>query len=173
MIPTEHANCTRGLMLFAILRHLGRGAVHPVPGGWYHNVQLSWWQKLFSRKPDYGGAPRLHRQKTYSAESGYVYQYGLTSFRQHRRSGDEVYEYSFIVSSGRVPDAPISVILRRSVLRQWEAQRGRDLTASERYAIAKITLKRHLDTTEKPGDVQTNVSPDLEEVDSISDFLEL
>jgi hypothetical protein len=158
--------------LSAILRQPG-AARYGEHGGCYHVLQLSWWQKLFRRTPDYGGAPRLQRQKTYSAESGYVYQYSLSSFRQHRRSGEKGYEYCFSVSGGRAAESQISVILRNGVLQQWEAQHVRELTASERYALAKIALKRHLDGSETPADVQTNVSPDLAEVDSISTFLGL
>jgi hypothetical protein len=133
---------------------------------------FSWWRKLFPVKAEFSGAPRFGRLKTYSADSGYVFQYSLSSFRRHR-GGDQVYEYVFLVSAGRGPAQPLSVLLGTSVLRQWQTQLGRELTASERFAIAKIALKRHLDESEAPNSVGPSVSPGLTEVGEISSFLGL
>ena len=133
---------------------------------------ISWWRNLFPRKAEFSGTPRFGRQKTYSAESGYVYQYSLTSFRQHRGS-QPVYEYVFLVSAGRPPAASLSILLKDSVLRQYQTQLGRELSASERFAIAKIGLKRHLDQSETPSSVARSVSPDVAEVGAISSFLGL
>jgi hypothetical protein len=132
---------------------------------------LELWRRLFPRKSDLGGAPRLGRQKTYSAESGYVYQYVLSSFKQHRRGGEQVHDYTFGVTGGREPAALVSVLLRASILQQWVARHGRELTASERYAIAKITLKRQLDASETPKSVPAAIAPDVSDIDSISSFL--
>ena len=132
---------------------------------------LDWWRRLFPRKTVLGGALRTGRQKTYSAESGYVYQYLLSSFRQHRRGGEAVHEYTFEVSGGRWPAALVSIVLRASVLRQWETRHGRELTASERYAIATITLKRQLDASETPKSVPSVVAPDVAGIEAVSSLL--
>jgi hypothetical protein len=132
---------------------------------------LNLWSRLFPRKPELGGAPRVGRQKTYSAESGYVYQYVLSTFRQHRRRGEQVHDYTFEVTTGHEAPARVSVILRSSVLEEWVNQHGRELTASERYAIAKISLKRQLDDSETPESVPADVEPRVADVDSIASFL--
>ena len=133
---------------------------------------LSWWRKLFPVKTEFSGSPRFGRQKTYSADSGYVYQYSLSSFRHHRGK-EPVYEYAFLVDAGRGPALPLSILLKASVLQQWQTELGRELSASERFAIAKIALKRHLDQVETPGSAAGSVSPDLGEVGAISLFLGL
>jgi hypothetical protein len=133
---------------------------------------LDWWYRLFPQKPAAGTAPGTGRQKTYSAESGYVYQYVLSSFRQHRRRGEEVYEYLFAVSGGRAALVNLSVSLHSSVLERWAAQH-RELSASERYGIAKISLKRQLDASESPASLPLSISPQLNEIDDIAAFLGL
>jgi hypothetical protein len=134
---------------------------------------LEWWRRLFPRQPEPGGALRTGRQKTYSADSGYVYQYVLLSFRQHRRGGEELHEYTFEVSGGPGRKSNIAVILRSSVLHTWIRDHDREFSASERYGIAKITLKRELDSAENPASLPASVSPDVGQVDDICRFLGL
>jgi hypothetical protein len=134
---------------------------------------LEWWRRLFARRTISGGAPRTGRQKTYSAESGYVYQYVLSSFKQHRRGGEDLHEYTFEVSAGRGRSSSLTVVLRSSVLREWIRRHDREFSASERYGIAKITLKRQLDAGENPSALPTSIAPDIDEVADISSFLGL
>jgi hypothetical protein len=101
-----------------------------------------------------------------------VYQYELSSFRQNR-GRDGTYEYVFLVNGGRGRLQPVSILLKTSVIQEWQIQLGRESNASERYAIAKIALKRHLDETETPGAIGSSVSPGVVEVDAISSFLGL
>jgi hypothetical protein len=132
-----------------------------------------WLAKLFRRKPDYGGVPRPGRQKTYSAESGYVYQYALSSFRQRRDAGDFVHEYTFTVTSGVMGMLRVTVALRASVLGAWEMARGRELSASERFGIAKIALKRAFDDASSPAALGNVIAPERAEVEEISEYLDL
>jgi hypothetical protein len=132
-----------------------------------------WWRRLFPSKSVSSGAPGTGRQKTYSAESGYVYQYVLASFGHHQRGGEEVFEYSFRVSSGRGPAIDLAVLLKSSVLCQWTRQHDREFSASERYGIAKIALKRQLDTSDDPASLPASISPDQAQVSEISDYLGL
>jgi hypothetical protein len=134
---------------------------------------FDWWRRLFPRKTTHGGAPRTGREKTYSADSGYVYQYVLSSFRQYRRGGEDCHEYVFQVRGGRSGATDIAVILKSSVLQQWEREHDREFSASERYGIAKITLKRQLDASEDPVSVPPAVSPDIAQVTEITTFLGL
>jgi hypothetical protein len=134
---------------------------------------LDWWRQLFQRRSNLGGALRTGRQKTYSAESGYVYQYVLSSFRQHRRGGEDLHEYTFQVSGGRGESSTLTVVLRSSVLREWIRRHDREFSASERYGIAKIALKRQFDSAESPAAIPASVAPDIDEVAEISGFLGL
>jgi hypothetical protein len=134
---------------------------------------VDWWRRLFARQPALGGAPRTGRQKTYSAESGYVYQYVLSSFRQHRKAGEDLHEYTFEVNSAPGRTSTIAVILKSSVLHTWIREHDREFSPSERYGIAKITLKRALDSAENPAALPPSVSPDVGQIDDICRFLAL
>jgi hypothetical protein len=115
----------------------------------------------------------MGRQKTYSAESGYVYQYALSDFRQRRELREFVNEYTFTVTSGGTRTAAVTVALRSSVLDAWEMSRGRDLTASERFGIAKIALKRAFDDASSPVALGNVIAPERAEVEEISRYLDL
>ena len=82
------------------------------------------------------GAPAIRREKTYSAESGYVYSY---FYRGHRPCQGGA-EYVFDVSADRRGFLPVSVFLSGAALEPWQTAHGRELTGSERYAIAKLAL---------------------------------
>jgi hypothetical protein len=94
------------------------------------------------------GAPAVRRQKTYSAQSGYVYQY---FYEGHRNTSPERgNEYVFNVSSDRKTSFPVSVILGEDAVESWQDQSGRTLSAAERYAIAKMALFQSFDERESP-----------------------
>src|SRR5687768_9163503 len=76
------------------------------------------------------GAPAIRRRKTYSAESGYVYQYHYQGSREI--AGGR--EYVFEVSPGRGAAFPVSVLLMESALAPWERAHGHRLSAPERFA---------------------------------------
>ena len=134
---------------------------------------MDWWRRFFPRQPELGGAPRTGRQKTYSAESGYVYQYVLLSFRNHRSGGEDLHEYTFEVSGRPGKMSNISIVLKESVLHTWMRGHDREFSASERYGIAKITLKRELDSAESPAWLPESVSPTVGQIDDICRFLGL
>jgi hypothetical protein len=106
--------------------------------------------RLFRRKPkgskpvDLTGAPVKPRVKTYSAESGYVYQY---VYRGQRHPGEQS-EYVFSVTSDRKSWHPVSVVFRDALVQEWQTSQVRDLLATERYAIAKLSLFQFLDEAE-------------------------
>ena len=105
--------------------------------------------RLFGRKPaPLAGAPAVRRQKTYSAQSGYVYQY---FYEGHRPSSSERgTEYVFDVSSDRKTSSPVSVIIGDAALASWQNESGRTLSATEQYAIAKMALFQAFDERESP-----------------------
>lgn len=93
------------------------------------------------------GAPPVRRQKTYSSDSGYVYQY---YYQGHRpvRGGTE---YVFDVSSGPKRSFPVTVVVSEESVRTWEEAHERSLSATERYAVAKIALFRAFDERPAPA----------------------
>ncbi len=108
-----------------------------------------------SRKPQpLTGAPALRRQKTYSGQSGYVYQYFYEGHRPYKRERDSGTEYVFDVSGDRRASMPVSVLVSGAALDDWEGRHGRTLYASERYAIAKMALFQAFD--ERPGPASMN-----------------
>ena len=70
------------------------------------------------------GAPPVRRQKTYSAESGYVYQYFYEGQRAAERDGSAGAQYLFSVSSDRKSSGPVSVFLSEQALGSWQIGHG-------------------------------------------------
>src|SRR6476620_9971078 len=105
------------------------------------------------------GVPTVRRQKTYSAQSGYVYQY---FYEGHRPSSAERgTEYVFDVSSDRKTSSPVSVVIRDAAVANWQNESGRTLSATEQYAIAKMALFQAFDERESPEAMRqaVHVSP--------------
>jgi hypothetical protein len=94
------------------------------------------------------GAPAVRRQKTYSAQSGFVYQY----FYQGQRpsSPERGTEYVFDVSADRKLWVPVSVVVSTEAVESWQEQTQRILSSAERYAIAKMALFQAFDERETP-----------------------
>ena len=105
--------------------------------------------RLFGKKPaPLAGAPAVRRQKTYSAQSGYVYQY---FYEGHRPSSAERgTDYVFDVSSDRKTSSQVSVVIGDAAVASWQNENGRTLSATEQYAIAKMALFQAFDERESP-----------------------
>ncbi|MCX6621040.1 MAG: hypothetical protein NTY38_08145 [Acidobacteria bacterium] len=101
---------------------------------------LGWWPKLRRVEEPLRGAPVVRRLKTYSAQSGYVYQY----FYEGYRVAAETTTYVFQTSVDRKSSFPVSVLLPASSLG------GRELTGTECYAVAKMALFQAFDERLKP-----------------------
>lgn len=87
-----------------------------------------------------------HRIKSYSAETGYVYQYHFEAIRPgQRRAGQPGSEYVFIVSRDRKHSFAVPLFLRDDALAAWAAAHGRSLDGTEQYAAVKMRLFRAFD----------------------------
>lgn len=93
----------------------------------------------------------MRRQKTYSGQSGYVYQYYYEGRRQARFGGDEGLEYVFSVSADRKTHFPVSVFLMEAAVAEWERRHDRPLHDNERYAVAKMALFQAFDERAGPA----------------------
>lgn len=89
----------------------------------------------------------VRRLKTYTADTGYVYQYYFVGQRDALGSDPEApaTEYVFDVTSDRKTTFAVSVFLGPGTLEAWSAVRGRALTEPERYAAVKLRLMQGFD----------------------------
>jgi hypothetical protein len=93
------------------------------------------------------GAPPVRRLKSYSAASGYVYQY---AYEGQRTTGAGI-EYVFSASADRKTWADVSVRVGADAVRDWEREHGRELSATEWYALAKMSLFAAFDERADPA----------------------
>jgi hypothetical protein len=103
------------------------------------------------------GAPPVRRQKTYSGQSGYVYQYYYEGYRIAHYGASNGTEYVFDVCSGPKPSFPVAVFLADDSVRNWEREHERELSSAERYAVAKIALFRAFDERATPAQMREAV----------------
>jgi hypothetical protein len=112
------------------------------------------------------GAPSIRREKTYSAQTGYVYQYYYEGFRDSERNGRAGHEYVFHVSSDRKTAFPLTVFLAAETVDSWQRPRSRPLTPTEQYAAVKMALFRTFDEQAGLGPANAEVEidpPSMEE----------
>ena len=86
------------------------------------------------------GRPAVRREKMYSADSGYVYQYFYEGFRQAERGGRPGCEHIFNCTSDRAARFTVTVFAADDAFGRWQREHGRELTAVERYALVKMAL---------------------------------
>lgn len=89
----------------------------------------------------------VRRLKTYTAQTGYVYQYYFVGQRPTLSSDPEspATEYVFDVTSDRKTIFAVSVFLGPQALQTWSETRGRPLTQPECYAAVKLRLMQAFD----------------------------
>jgi hypothetical protein len=87
------------------------------------------------------------RVKTYTAESGYVYQYYFVGQREALADAPEApaTEFIFDVTRDRKTMFAFSVFVQPSAVAEWTAMHGRALTGPEQYAASKLRLLRGFD----------------------------
>ena len=90
------------------------------------------------------------RLKTYTAETGYVYQYYFVGKRQ--ALDQAATEFIFDVSSDRKVRFSVSVNVTDDAVSAWNSAHGRKLSDAEMYAAAKMQLTRGFDEIDKMFD---------------------
>jgi hypothetical protein len=118
-----------------------------------------------------GAEPEGPRRKTYSAGSGYVYTYTFQGRRTASRAGASGDEYVFEVSPDAKTLFPVSVFVGGDAVSRWETAHGRQLTATERYAIAKMALFQAFDERSNPGEMREQVRVRAADVEAILETL--
>jgi len=90
----------------------------------------------------------VRRIKSYSAASGYVYQYQFQDAHAAGSGAAGGNEYVYYVSADRKTMFPVRILVRRAAIDAWAKQTGRVLSGTEEYAVAKMRLFAGLDEVE-------------------------
>ena len=108
---------------------------------------MSWFKRIFGGEEavPLRGAPEVRREKTYSADTGYVYQYFYEGYREASRDNAEGIEFVFSVTADRKTRNPVSVFISNESFAEWSRENSRELTHTEQYAIAKMGLFQAFD----------------------------
>jgi hypothetical protein len=96
-------------------------------------------------------APIVRRIKTYTAETGRVYQYYFVGKRPFPGNASAGTEYIFDATPDRHTIFAITVLLEAEAVSAWGEAHGRSLTDTEQYAAAKLRLLRGFDETDDMG----------------------
>jgi hypothetical protein len=96
------------------------------------------------------GFQNKRRMKTYTAETGYVYQYYFVGKREALPQAPEApaAEYVFDVTPDRKTTYAVSIFIKPQALEAWAARHHRSLSETEQYAAAKMRLLRGFDEIE-------------------------
>jgi hypothetical protein len=114
----------------------------------------------------------VRRIKSYTGQTGYVYQYYFVGKRPASAEAPEApaTEYVFDVTPDRAMFFAVSVFVQQQALRWWADSHGRELTEAEQYAAAKMGLFRGFDEIEDmlssgrrlcigPDDIEAVIEP--------------
>jgi hypothetical protein len=115
----------------------------------------------------------VRRIKSYSAASGYVYQYYFYEVRPARHGSAEGNEYVYMVSADRKTTFPVSVFVRRDAVRNVTEKTGRQLTGTEEYAVAKMRLFQAFDENAEPAGERSELVVDEDNLPSLLALLDL
>jgi hypothetical protein len=88
------------------------------------------------------------RIKSYSAATGYVYQYFFYEVQKSRRGFSAGTEYVYMISVDRHTVFPLHIFVRRDAVEKWNRSAGREMTGTEEYAVAKMRLFQAFDEVE-------------------------
>ena len=117
----------------------------------------------------------VRRVKSYSAATGFVYQYYFYEVRKARRAASDGTEYVYMVSVDRKKVFPLRIFVKRDAAEKWSHTAGRTLSGTEEYAVAKMRLFQALDEIENVEHIEshppelvvdeTNLGPLLSQLD--------
>jgi hypothetical protein len=89
----------------------------------------------------------IRRLKSYTGQTGYVYQYYFVGKRPALEGDPEApaTEYIFDVTADRKTMFAVSIFLPPQAVAEWAASRGRELAEPEQYAAVKLRLMQAFD----------------------------
>lgn len=115
----------------------------------------------------------MRRLKTYSAESGYVYQYFYEGHRPFGEAPDAGREFVFRISADRKQWRPVSVFVADEAIHAWESAHQRQLSSTECYAVAKMALFQAFDERATPVQMSSGVRVRRADAEGILETLDL
>lgn len=113
------------------------------------------------------------RVKTYSAASGYVYQYYFYEVQKTRRGFSAGTEYVYMVSVDRKQVFPLRIFVKQSAVEKWGRSAGRTLSGTEEYAVAKLRLFQALDESQAIEATPPDLVVDDSNLDALLSQLDL
>jgi len=123
--------------------------------------------------PNMARPEAVRRVKSYSAESGYVYQYYFFEVQKSHRGKSSGTEYVYMVSTDRKTVFPVRIFVRSDAAEAWAARTGRALTGTEEYAVAKMRLFQVFDRSEQIGPGVHDYFVDESNLDQLLALLDL
>ncbi len=126
-----------------------------------------------SNNPTMARPETLRRVKTYSAATGYVYQYHFFEVQKSRRGLSPGTEYVYMVSVDRQTVFPLRIFVRRSALENWARRVGRAMTGTEEYAVAKMRLFQAFDEVEDLATARPELIVDESNLEKLLSQLDL
>jgi len=122
----------------------------------------------FMPRPD-----AFRRVKSYSAATGFVYQYYFYEVEKKRRGSASGTEYVYIVSADRKNTFPVRIFVRGNAIEKWAARSGQTLTGTEEYAVAKMRLFQAFDEIESLDEKSSDLVVDESNLESLLSQLDL
>lgn len=119
------------------------------------------------------GQEVVRRMKSYSAASGYVYQYFFRSVGPARRGFAPGNEYVYMVTADRKTLFPVRIFIRSDALGQWSRRHGRALTGTEEYALAKLRLFDAFDEVEDFASARPDLEVDSSNLEALLEKLDV
>ncbi len=114
-----------------------------------------------------------HRVKSYSAATGYVYQYYFYEVEKSKRGAVAGTDYLYMVSADRKHVFPLRIFVVKDALEKWSARTGRQFTGTEEYAVAKMRLFQAFDELEGLSEKTPNLTVDESNLDALLSQLDL
>ena len=114
-----------------------------------------------------------HRVKSYSAATGYVYQYYFCEVEKTRRGAAEGTEYVYMASVDRKRVFPLKIFVAKEALAKWCARTGRQFTGTEEYAVAKMRLFQAFDEVQELSAQTPDLQVDESNLDALLSQLDL
>jgi hypothetical protein len=117
----------------------------------------------------------IRRMKTYTGQTGFVYQYYFVGKREALPEAPErpAMEYVFDVTSDRHSTYAVSVFLRDEARHLWADAHGRELNEAEQYATAKLRLFAAFDEVEDMASSGRRLVIGPENIESLLEPLDL
>ncbi len=113
------------------------------------------------------------RVKSYSAATGYVYQYYFYEVEKTVRGKSAGTEYVYMVSVDRQHVFPVKIFVVKDALEKWSERTGQQLTGTEEYAVAKMRLFQAFDEIEGLAAKTPALSVDGSNLDALLSQLDL